>query len=130
MDRVEAAKVLSVLKAAYPNSFRNMSTADVDTTIALWAKMFANESYEDVSNAVYALIETREAGYSPTIGEVKGKMGGRTSMEFSPSFRKSVRDFLQGYEKYGPAVLTRKEEGAYLPPKKEVEETTVQEERG
>lgn len=79
MDRVEAAAVLSVLKAAFPHSFGGsgleaMKVRDADAMVELWARMFADESYEEVSAAVSALIASRTAGYSPTVGEVKEQL--------------------------------------------------------
>ena len=71
MDRTQTILILSVLKAAYPHAFRDMSKADGEAMINLWAAMFTEESYEEVNAAVGALISTRTAGYSPTVGEVK-----------------------------------------------------------
>ncbi len=74
MDKTETLKILSVLKAAYPHSYKGMSQRDADAMVNLWAVMFANEPYEAVNAAVYALISTRTVGYSPTVGEVKEKL--------------------------------------------------------
>ena len=71
MDRTQTVLILSVLKAAYPHAFRDMSKADGEAMVNLWAAMFTEESYEEVNAAVGALISTRTAGYSPTVGEVK-----------------------------------------------------------
>lgn len=71
MDRFQTTSVLSVLKAAYPHAFQNMSKADAEAMLNLWAMMFADESYEEVNAALVSLIATRTVGYSPTVGEVK-----------------------------------------------------------
>ena len=71
MDRYQTTLVLSVLKAAYPHAFQNMSKADGEAMLNLWATMFHDESYEEVNAAVTLLIATRTVGYSPTVGEVK-----------------------------------------------------------
>lgn len=71
MDIDETTKVLSVLKAAYPHAFQNLSKKDAETMITLWATMFQDESYAEVNAAIGALIATRTVGFSPTIGEVK-----------------------------------------------------------
>lgn len=71
MDRQQTMMVLSVLKAAYPHAFKDMTKKDGEAMILLWCTMFAEESYEEVNAAIGALIATRTAGYSPTVGEVK-----------------------------------------------------------
>lgn len=71
MNTDETAMVLSVLKAAYPHAFQNLSKKDAEAMLTLWATMFQAESYAEVNAAVGALISTRTVGYSPTIGEVK-----------------------------------------------------------
>lgn len=71
MNRTETLKILTVLRAAFPHSFKD---TDVETTVTLWARMFATDPYEAVDAAVSALIATRTVGYSPTIGEVKERM--------------------------------------------------------
>ena len=74
MTESDSTKILAVLKAAYPESFKNLSKRDAETMIGLWAQMFVADSYEEVSTAVGALISTRTVGFSPTIGEVKEQL--------------------------------------------------------
>lgn len=74
MDKTETLKILSVLKAAYPHSYKGMSQRDADAMVNLWTLMFADTAYEAVNAAVCALISTRTVGFSPTVGEVKEKL--------------------------------------------------------
>ena len=74
MDRAETIKILAVLKAAYPHSFKDITKRDAESMITLWSTMFQADPYEVVSAAVAALISTRTVGYSPTVGEVKEQM--------------------------------------------------------
>ena len=74
MDRRETMQIFSVLKAAYPHSFKGVGKEDADAMISLWQKMFETETYEQVNAAVAALIATRKEGYTPTIGEVKERL--------------------------------------------------------
>lgn len=69
-----AYEILSILKVAYPHSFKNISDTDVDATANLWQRMFSSESYEQVEAAVYMLISSRTEVFSPTIGEIKEKL--------------------------------------------------------
>jgi hypothetical protein len=67
----ETLMILAVLKAAYPHAFKGMTRKDGEAMAQLWLRQFASESYAEVDAAVNALIATRTAGYTPTIGEVK-----------------------------------------------------------
>ena len=42
MTREEAIKVLAILKAAYPNSYRGMTKEEAHGTVAVWAAQFAS----------------------------------------------------------------------------------------
>lgn len=107
MDRNETMQVLTVLKAAYPHSFKGMTKRDAETMIELWQMMFSADSYEMVNAAVAALISTRKEGYTPTIGEVKERLafakeqssGGLTEQEAWALVEKACRNGLYGYQK-------------------------------
>lgn len=71
MSIEETLMILAVLKAAYPHAFKGMTRKDGEAMAQLWLRQFASESYAEVDAAVNALIATRTAGYTPTIGEVK-----------------------------------------------------------
>ena len=114
MNKRETSLVLTVLRAAYPSSFKDIDSLDIDAMINLWQMMFEDESYGDVCAAVNALISTRTVGYSPTIGEVKEKLYSlRTVGELSEQdawalVSKACQNGLYGYrtefEKLPPAV--------------------------
>lgn len=74
MNVQETKLILAVLKAAYPASFRNLTSKDANSVVSLWADMFSVEDYALVSAAVKSLISSRTVGYSPTIGEVREKI--------------------------------------------------------
>jgi hypothetical protein len=71
VNKQETMKILAVIKAAYPSSFRDLKAADANAVVELWAVSFAADSFEDVSRAVRHMIDTRTVGYSPTVAEVK-----------------------------------------------------------
>lgn len=71
MSIEETLMILAVLKAAYPHAFKGMTRKDGEAMAHLWQRQFEAETYIEVDAAVNALISTRTAGYSPTIGEVK-----------------------------------------------------------
>lgn len=70
----ETLLVMSVLKVAYPAYYKNITRADAEAAIALWAKMFKDDPFELVSNAVDAHISSDKDGYPPVIGKIKEKV--------------------------------------------------------
>lgn len=74
MTREETIKVLAILKAAYPNSYKNMTKEEANGTVAVWAMQFADVPAEIVLIAINKLIST--SPFPPAICEVKKKIGG------------------------------------------------------
>ncbi len=74
MTREETIKVLAILKAAYPNSYRGMTKEEANGTVAVWAAQFANIPVNVVMIAVNKLISTNN--FTPTINEVKQRISG------------------------------------------------------
>lgn len=74
MTREDAIKILSILKAAYPNSYKGMTKDEANGTIGVWAAQFTSMPYEIVSIAINKLISTNT--FPPTIHEVKEKIRG------------------------------------------------------
>lgn len=72
MTRQEAIKVLAVLKAAYPNSYKGMTKEDASGTVNVWAVQFSEMPAFVVMIAVNKLISTNV--FPPSIGEVKEKI--------------------------------------------------------
>lgn len=74
MNLKEAAQILSVLKAAYPNSYQGMKDDDIDVAIKLWARTFKDKPYPDVAMAVDAIICTNITNFTPSLGEVMARI--------------------------------------------------------
>jgi len=74
MTRTEIIKTLSLLKSAFPHSFKDTTSQDLELMVQLWERQFRDNSFQEVSAAVDALISSRTTGYSPTIGEIKEQM--------------------------------------------------------
>ena len=74
MTRDETIKVLAVMKAAYPNSYKGMSREEANGVVNVWTLQFANTPYEIVQIAVAKLISKNT--FPPTISEVKQKIHG------------------------------------------------------
>lgn len=71
MTRDDTLDILSVLKAAYPNFYRDMTRKDADHVISLWSEMFKDEPAELVGLAVKRHIATDTKGFPPNIGAIK-----------------------------------------------------------
>lgn len=74
MTREDAIKILSILKAAYPNSYKGMTKAEANGTVTVWATQFVSMPATVVMIAVNKLISTNT--FPPSIGEVKEKIRG------------------------------------------------------
>ena len=72
MTREETIKILAILKAAYPNSYRNMSKDEANGTVMVWAMQFSNIPADIVLIAVNKLISN--SAFPPAICEVKDKI--------------------------------------------------------
>jgi hypothetical protein len=72
MTREQTKEILAVLKAGYPNFYKDMSKNEAKNIIDLWTTMFANDSAEIVTEAVKSLICSNK--YPPTIADVKEKI--------------------------------------------------------
>ena len=74
MTKKEAVQILAVLKAAYPNFYKDMTAAEAQGTVSVWSMQFADISAEIVLMALNKVISTSK--YPPTIAEVKEKFSG------------------------------------------------------
>ena len=74
MTRQEAIKILSILKAAYPNSYKGMSKEEANGTVNIWAAQFSDIPVQVVIIAVNKWISSNV--FPPAIGEVKEKIRG------------------------------------------------------
>lgn len=74
MTREEAIKVLAILKAAYPNSYRGMTKEEAHGTVAVWAAQFAKIPVNIVMIAVNKIISKNT--FPPAINEVKDQIRG------------------------------------------------------
>ncbi len=72
MNRQETIKILSLLKAAYPNSYKGLSKEEANGTVFVWSNQFSNISATVVLIAVNKLIAT--STFPPSISEVKEKI--------------------------------------------------------
>lgn len=113
MNRQETYKILSMLQANYPDSFRGMSKDAAEVKVNLWADMFADDPFELVAMAAKAYMAADTRGFMPTVGQLKDRLqqmrsgsDQMTGMEAWSIVSKALRNCAYGYE----------EEFAKLPP--------------
>lgn len=71
MNQTDTLAILGVLKAAYPNFYKDMRRSEADGIVALWTEMFKDEPAEVVALAVKAHIANDKKGFPPHIGVIK-----------------------------------------------------------
>ena len=72
MNKKESAQILAILKASYPNFYKNLTAEEAQGTITVWSMQFADMPAEIVLMALNKVISTSQ--YPPTIAEVKKKI--------------------------------------------------------
>lgn len=72
MTREETIGILSILKASYPNFYKELTKKDAETTINLYTEMFSNTEANLVATAIKELIQHQS--YPPTIADIKNKI--------------------------------------------------------
>jgi hypothetical protein len=112
MTREETKAILAVLKAGYPNFYKDMTKEDAKNTVDLWATMFADDSARLVTEAVKSLICTLK--FPPTIADVKEKIHlltqpqGMSELEAWNTVRRAI-SYYDAQENYNslPPMLQR-----------------------
>ena len=74
MTRDETLKIMAVLKATYPNFYKDMTRRDAEGVVALWTDMFSEDSYNAVAAAVKTFIASDSKGFPPVVGQVKQRV--------------------------------------------------------
>lgn len=72
MTEVEAKKVLSVMKAAYPNAYKGMTREEGFGVVHLWQMQFADIPAELVMTAVNRSIG--KSVFPPSVADVKAEL--------------------------------------------------------
>ena len=74
MNKKEAAQVVAILKASYPNhpAYRNLTAEDAQGIVAVWSMHFADVSAEVVLLALNKWVSTNQ--HPPSISEINDKI--------------------------------------------------------
>lgn len=68
MTKIESARLIAVISEVYP---RFMDGRNIETTVALWQKIFACDSYAEVEAAFFGFVSTDEKGFPPAPGAIR-----------------------------------------------------------
>lgn len=96
MTHEEVKKALTVLKSAYPNTFKNLSSGEAQNILALYTQMLS----EYPSNVVFVAIKNyiKENEYAPTIAgiinEIKKITSDTTLQDLWNTLSSAVRNGL------------------------------------
>ena len=102
MNKIETTKILAVLKATYPNFYKDMSKQEINDTINIWSEMFKEEPYELITIVIKEVISTSE--FPPTIATIKKKLyelthtNEESNSELWERLLKAIRNGLYGSE--------------------------------
>ena len=83
MTREKSIKILSVLKATYPNTYREFTKKEAEQLVEIYQSMFSDEEYPLITIALKELIGSCK--FAPTIAEIKDKMYDLTNQESTPN---------------------------------------------
>ena len=114
MTREDTIKILSILKASYPNFYKDMSKKDAETTVNLYTEMFEHNDSNLVATTIKELIQHQS--YPPTIADIKNKIYEltqpyeETEAELWEIFKKTIQSGYYGdrseFEELPEAIKT------------------------
>lgn len=107
MNREETLAIMGVLKAAYPNYYKDMKRSEAEGIVELWHTMFSDDPAQIVAAAVKAHIASDVKGFPPHIGAIKQAIVKLTKppelemseMEAWNLVRKATRNGVYGSQK-------------------------------
>lgn len=72
MNKSDIAKIVMIIKTAYPAIYKNYTKSDIDAMLALWGSVFELQpfTYEEVSRGLYNYIAHDKEGFPPSCGQV------------------------------------------------------------
>lgn len=81
MNKQDTARIMKMIKAAYPNFDKNGSEEDIAN---LWAWRFKNVAVNVVFEAVGEYIDTDMSGFAPSVGQIKQIIANKAYKPIAP----------------------------------------------
>lgn len=66
MTREEAKKIIMIMVNTYPN----YHPQDLSLTVDIWTSVLGNNSYDEISKALYSYIRNDRSGFAPAVGQL------------------------------------------------------------
>ena len=108
MTKQETVKLLALISSAYKREFSALTEEELNVQASLWYEAFANDPAEDVAKAVKDYIFTDKTGFAPSIGKIREVVKPqKRPIETYPSFQKTVREFMEDYNRYGADCILK-----------------------
>lgn len=82
MNKQDNARIMKMIKAAYPNFDKNGNEEDIAN---LWAWRFKNVDVNAVFEAVGEYIDTDMSGFAPSVGQIKQIIASKAYKPIDPS---------------------------------------------
>jgi hypothetical protein len=82
MNKQDTARIMKMMKAAYPNFDKNGSEEDIAN---LWAWRFKDVDAKAVFEAVGEYIDTDMSGFAPSVGQIKQIIANKAYKPIDPS---------------------------------------------
>lgn len=70
MKKDDVKKLLSVMKATYPQFYKNMTFEESEDLLNVWSIVFAQDDYKHVEVALMLYIREETKGFPPTPGQI------------------------------------------------------------
>lgn len=103
MTDVETGRLIAVMAEIYP---RFLDGRNIESTVSLWQKIFARDSYKEVEAALFAFVSTDEKGFPPAPGAIRAMLnrlrqpeGETTETEAWAMVQKATRNSLYNADK-------------------------------
>lgn len=81
MTKLEAAQIIALMQANYPDEFRSMSDDAMKARVNLWAAMFQDDDFQSVKMAVVGHMASDTSRFMPPVGVIKNMLVKMSSPE-------------------------------------------------
>lgn len=102
MTYQDSAKLITIIKSAYPRHFQNLSVPDAKNLAASWASILNDVPYDIAAAGLKNYIRTDNKGFPPSPGQILDSVvtdQGLTDAEAWAMVRKGIRNGIYGAEK-------------------------------
>ena len=106
MEKDEARKIMGIIRAVYPNFYKDAGKTDREVAVDIWHDMFKGDTFREVEAAVKSFIAYDTKGFPPNIGNIKellmrlreGADGELSETEAWALVSKALRNGIYGYQ--------------------------------